>query len=99
MIDVEHCVNRDFVVILSLFFIEIHGRLFEKLNTITGNMYHPFLDLLLELSKHGALTDREVTEELDAVIAAGFETTSNQLTYILLQLGAHPEVQEKVYHE
>ena len=66
---------------------------------ITGNMYKPFLDLLLELSKHEALTDREIGEELDTVIAAGFETTSIQLTYILLQLGAHPEVQEKVYHE
>ena len=59
----------------------------------------PFLDLLLDLSKHGALTDREITEELDGIIATGFETTSNQLTYILLQLGAHPEVQEKVYEE
>ena len=62
-------------------------------------MHIPFLDLLLELSKHGNLTDREVREELDTIIAAGFETTSNQLTYTLLQLGANPEAQEKVYEE
>ena len=45
------------------------------------------------------MSDRQIKDEMDTIIAAGFETTSNQLTYILLQLGAHPEVQEKVYQE
>ncbi|KAJ8715358.1 hypothetical protein PYW07_009840 [Mythimna separata] len=66
---------------------------------ITDTKYKPFLDLLLELSKNGDLTDREVREELDTIIAAGYETTSNQLTYTLLLLGAHPEVQEKLCKE
>ncbi|KAJ8715360.1 hypothetical protein PYW07_009842 [Mythimna separata] len=65
----------------------------------TDTKYKPFLDLLLELSKNGDLTDREVREELDTIIAAGYETTSNQLTYTLLLLGAHPEVQEKLCKE
>ncbi|KAJ8715376.1 hypothetical protein PYW07_009858 [Mythimna separata] len=65
----------------------------------TGTKYKAFLDLLLELSKNGVLTDKEIREEMDTIIAAGYETTSNQLTYTLLLLGAHPEVQEKLYRE
>ncbi|KAJ8709494.1 hypothetical protein PYW08_009498 [Mythimna loreyi] len=66
---------------------------------ITGTKYKPFLDLLLELSKNGALTDKQIKEELNTIVATGFETVSNQLTYTLLQLGAYPEVQEKLYKE
>ncbi|KAJ8715384.1 hypothetical protein PYW07_009866 [Mythimna separata] len=65
----------------------------------TDIKHKPFLELLLELSKNGALTDKEIKEELNTIIAAGYETTSNQLTYTLLLLGAHPEVQEKLYEE
>ncbi|KAJ8709491.1 hypothetical protein PYW08_009495 [Mythimna loreyi] len=65
----------------------------------TGIKYKAFLDLLLELSKNGLLTDREIREELDNIIVAGYETTSYELTFALGLLGAHPEVQEKLYKE
>ncbi|KAF9819293.1 hypothetical protein SFRURICE_000284 [Spodoptera frugiperda] len=61
----------------------------------SGIKYRPFLDLLLDLSTNGAITDEEIREETDTIIVAGYDTTSNQLTFILLLLGAHPDVQEK----
>ncbi|KAJ8715383.1 hypothetical protein PYW07_009865 [Mythimna separata] len=66
---------------------------------ITDTKHKTFLELLLKLSENGALTDTEIRGELNTIIATGFETTSNQLTYTLLLLGAHPEVQEKLYKE
>ncbi|XP_022827251.1 cytochrome P450 4C1-like [Spodoptera litura] len=65
----------------------------------SGIKYRPFLDLLLELSTNGAFTDEEIREETDTIIAAGYDTTSNQITFVLLLLGAYPDEQEKVYEE
>ncbi|CAH0697232.1 unnamed protein product [Spodoptera exigua] len=73
------------------------GRIIES--QTSGIKYRPFLDLLLDLSSNGAFTDEEIREETDTIIAAGYDTTSNQLTFILLLVGAHPEEQEKVYEE
>ncbi|XP_063896096.1 cytochrome P450 4C1 [Helicoverpa armigera] len=66
---------------------------------VTGIEYRPFLDLLLDLSENGDLSDQYIREETQTIIASGFETTSNQLTSTLVLLGAHPEVQEKMYEE
>ncbi|PZC78326.1 hypothetical protein B5X24_HaOG200051 [Helicoverpa armigera] len=79
---------------------KLHDRKNKVLKTQTnGTGYRPFLDLILDLSENGALTDREIREETDTIIFTGIESTSNQLTYILLLLGAHPDVQNKLYEE
>uniref|UniRef100_A0A2A4IV96 Cytochrome P450 n=1 Tax=Heliothis virescens TaxID=7102 RepID=A0A2A4IV96_HELVI len=65
----------------------------------TGLTYKPFLDLIMDLSQNGELSDKEIREETDTIIATGSETTSNQLSFTMLLLGAHPEVQEKLYQE
>lgn len=65
----------------------------------TGPKNKQFLDLLLELSANGTMTDKEIREELDTTVAAGFETTSNQLIFTIFLIGAHPEVQDKLYEE
>ncbi|KAJ8709495.1 hypothetical protein PYW08_009499 [Mythimna loreyi] len=65
----------------------------------TETKYKPFLDHILELSKNGALTDKQIREELNTIIITGYETVASQLTFTLLQLGAYPEVQEKLYKE
>ncbi|PZC78319.1 hypothetical protein B5X24_HaOG200044 [Helicoverpa armigera] len=67
--------------------------------TTTGLKYKPFLDLIMDLSQNGELTDKEIREETDTIVVTGSETTSNQLTFTMLLLGAHPEVQEKLYQE
>ncbi|KAF9409933.1 hypothetical protein HW555_010824 [Spodoptera exigua] len=61
--------------------------------------YKPFLDLLLELSDDNALSDKEIREEVDTAIVTGFDTTSSLLSYIMILLGTHPEIQENIYQE
>ncbi|XP_075986352.1 uncharacterized protein LOC142983401 [Anticarsia gemmatalis] len=71
----------------------------DIMTTTTGKKYKPFLDLVLELSSGGAMTDREIGDELDTVVFAGFDTTSNTLVSVLVMLGAYPEVQQRAYEE
>ncbi|XP_037967630.2 cytochrome P450 4C1 [Plutella xylostella] len=65
----------------------------------SGRRFKVFLDLMLELRDKGELTDQQIREELDTMIAAGYDTSSTTLMYTLLLLGSHPEVQDKVYRE
>nr|AID54867.1 cytochrome P450 CYP340K1 [Helicoverpa armigera] len=65
----------------------------------SGLQYKPVLDLLVDLSANGALTEKEVKEQTEALLTAGFETTSNQMAFMTMLLGAHPEVQDKLYEE
>ncbi|XP_075986811.1 cytochrome P450 4c3-like [Anticarsia gemmatalis] len=71
----------------------------EFVTKASGIRYKPFLDLLLELSEENALTDKEIQEEVDTAIVTGFDTTSSLLGYIMILLGTHPRVQEKIYQE
>nr|XP_049704913.1 cytochrome P450 4V2 [Helicoverpa armigera]WRX06012.1 CYP340K13 [Helicoverpa armigera] len=65
----------------------------------SGLRYKGFLDLLMDLSADGALTDIEVRDQIEAILTTGFETTATQLTFTVLLLGAHPEIQEKMVKE
>uniref|UniRef100_A0A2A4J1I4 Cytochrome P450 n=1 Tax=Heliothis virescens TaxID=7102 RepID=A0A2A4J1I4_HELVI len=71
----------------------------DKSEAVIGKECKPFLDLLLDLSTNGALTDKEIREDLNTIISTGFETTSSQLIFTLMLLGAYPEVQDKLYEE
>ncbi|XP_021189900.3 cytochrome P450 4V2 [Helicoverpa armigera] len=65
----------------------------------TGLKYKAFLDLLIDLSADGVFTEKEIREQTEIILTTGFETTSTQLTFTMLLLGAHPDVQEKLYQE
>ncbi|KAF9788990.1 hypothetical protein SFRURICE_020689 [Spodoptera frugiperda] len=71
----------------------------KKAARLNDTKYKPFLDLLLELSDDNALSDKEIREEVDTAIVTGFDTTSSLLSYIMILLGTHPEIQEKIYQE
>ncbi|KAG0729176.1 Cytochrome P450 3A40 [Chionoecetes opilio] len=45
------------------------------------------------------LTDEEIIANAWVFVIAGFETTSNTVTYMSYLLAVHPEVQERVYQE
>ena len=79
----------------------------DILNTIiekrkgSDKTYDDLLDMLLE-SKYddGSTMDNEqLIDEIFILFVAGHETTSNALTFTLLLLAFHPEVQEKMYTE
>lgn len=64
-----------------------------------NNDFKPILDQLLDMEKIGALTVREVQEEVDSFTFAGSDTVSITLTILLLIVGSYTEVQMKIVEE
>ncbi|XP_073945643.1 cytochrome P450 4c21-like [Choristoneura fumiferana] len=58
-----------------------------------------FLDLLLNFAEDDLFNDREVQDELNTIIATGYDTLSTVIPYTLMLIGTFPEVQEKLYEE
>ncbi|XP_046735164.1 cytochrome P450 4C1-like [Diprion similis] len=59
-----------------------------------------FLDLLMEGTHDKMkLSDSELREEVDTMMLAGNDTTSNVISSVMLMLALHPDVQEKAYLE
>nr|AVL92835.1 CYP450 [Locusta migratoria] len=59
-----------------------------------------FLDMLLDASENGQkLSDQELQEEVDTFMFEGLDTTSASMSWVLVLLGHHPEIQEKVVAE
>lgn len=61
--------------------------------------YKTACELLLEQSEYGTLSDEEIREELDSMIAPGFETLANEMVYTLMFIGSHQNVQNKMVEE
>ncbi|CAH1641547.1 unnamed protein product [Spodoptera littoralis] len=62
--------------------------------------FKPALDQILQLvDEHHVFNDEEIREHLDTFVAAAYDTTSETLIYVLLAIGSHPEVQEKILKE
>lgn len=57
------------------------------------------LDTLLQAQRRGLIDENGVLEETDTFIAAGHDTASSALTFILLLFAHNPEAQEKIFVE
>ncbi len=67
----------------------------------SNKVYDDLLDMLLA-SKYddgSTMNNEQLIDEIMILFIAGHETTSNALTFTLLLLAFHPEIQEKVYQE
>uniref|UniRef100_A0A1I8MIN3 Uncharacterized protein n=1 Tax=Musca domestica TaxID=7370 RepID=A0A1I8MIN3_MUSDO len=60
------------------------------------------MDTLIELKQHDERSEQEFALSLELIVGqvfgffgAGFETSSNTLTYVLYELARHPEIQKK----
>lgn len=59
-----------------------------------------FLDLMIESAHYGAkITDEEIKEEVDTIMFEGHDTTAAASSFVLCLLGAHQDIQVKVYEE
>ncbi|GFR08849.1 cytochrome P450 4V2 [Trichonephila clavata] len=58
------------------------------------------MNLLLELHfETQELSEEDLCAEVNTLIAAGYETVSDTMTWILYLIGLHPDVQEKIHEE
>ncbi|KAG7297322.1 hypothetical protein JYU34_019293 [Plutella xylostella] len=62
-------------------------------------LFKPFFELIFELVDEGILDEDEARNEVDTVVAAGYDTTQTTLLVTLLVLGSRDDVQEKVVEE
>ncbi|XP_041971595.1 cytochrome P450 4C1-like isoform X2 [Aricia agestis] len=57
------------------------------------------LDLLLSAQKHGIIDDKGIQEEVDTFMFEGHDTTAAGLTYAILLLANHSDIQNKIVEE
>ncbi|CAH1379745.1 unnamed protein product [Tenebrio molitor] len=59
-----------------------------------------FLDRLIQLTdEKGTWTDQELIDETKTLIVSGTDAITSTASFVLMMLGMHPEVQERVYKE
>nr|QYA71990.1 cytochrome P450 [Anoplophora glabripennis] len=59
-----------------------------------------FLDYLLEITTDGnQFTEQELRDEVNTFVITGSDTTASTIAFVLIMLGLHKELQEKVYGE
>ncbi len=67
----------------------------------SGKEYDDLLDMLLEAKYDDGqgMDNEQLIDEILILFIAGYETTSNALSFTLMLLAKHPQIQEKVYNE
>nr|XP_021197354.2 cytochrome P450 4C1 [Helicoverpa armigera]WRX06000.1 CYP340H5 [Helicoverpa armigera] len=72
----------------------------DKLEESTTEGLVPLLDRMLDLAdKQNVFNDDDIKEHLDTIVGAAYDTTATALTFILILIGSHPDIQEKMYQE
>lgn len=57
------------------------------------------LDTLLEAETNSQIDENGILEEVETFMFEGFDTTSSGITFLLLMLAMHQDVQQNVYNE
>ncbi|XP_069363041.1 cytochrome P450 4V2-like [Maniola hyperantus] len=62
--------------------------------------FKSFMDLLLELAiEEDAFTDQQIREHVDTMMFGAHDTVANLVMCMMLLVGSHPDVQEKIFEE
>ena len=82
---------------------EARGIVDSFINTrkVKEKSFNDLLDMLLETRYEdgSAMPQEQLIDEILILFIAGYETTSNALTFTIHLLAQHPDLQEKVYNE
>ncbi|KAJ8709483.1 hypothetical protein PYW08_009487 [Mythimna loreyi] len=79
---------------------EVFGNTDAERSITPETKFKPFIDNLLEQSvEKGVFTDKQIREHIDTILVVGHQTTAHVLTYTMVLLGSHPDVQEKLFSE
>lgn len=57
------------------------------------------IDKLLKLYSTGEFDENIVKEQIEIILVAGSDTTSATISFALLMLAMHPEIQERLFEE
>uniref|UniRef100_A0A2A4J337 Cytochrome P450 n=1 Tax=Heliothis virescens TaxID=7102 RepID=A0A2A4J337_HELVI len=72
----------------------------DKLQESGTESFVPLLDRMLDLADNqNVFSDEEIREHLDTVIGAAYDTTATVLTFILILVGSHRDIQDKMFLE
>ncbi|XP_059162257.1 cytochrome P450 4d1-like isoform X2 [Physella acuta] len=94
--------NRQAWADVKFFYSTIKDVIAQKREKIeNGDTSRDLLSRLIQIrdDKGSGLSDRSLFSQVGGFLFAGFETTSMNLTWTLLMLAEHPEVQEKARQE
>nr|AIW80022.1 cytochrome P450 CYP439A1 [Nilaparvata lugens] len=58
-----------------------------------------FLDQMMDYAEARNFTDRELSMSISDVLIAGSDTTAGAISYMIMMLAMHEDIQEKVYGE
>ncbi|XP_044728535.1 cytochrome P450 4C1-like isoform X2 [Chrysoperla carnea] len=73
----------------------------DDVRAINKNLYKKsFLEYLMDFTKNNTnFTDEQLRNETNTIIFGGFDTTATSLSFVLLQLAGHKDIQTQVYQE
>lgn len=71
----------------------------ENIYFRTKKRRYAMLDTLLQAERNGLIDNEGIVEETDTFTFEGHDTTSSAITFTLLLLAHHPEIQEKILKE
>ncbi|MBW8753954.1 MAG: cytochrome P450 [Sphingomonadales bacterium] len=72
------------------------GLIDDRRNNPKGEGGEPdLLDILLDASREGGISDRQLTDLLIFLFVAGYDTSKNVFTYLMHLLTSHPEIYQR----
>ncbi|XP_053320488.1 cytochrome P450 1A1 [Spea bombifrons] len=93
-------INKKFMAFISKIVLE-HYKTFDKncVRDITDSLIYHSQEKKVDENSNVQLTDQKIVNIVNDLFGAGFDTVTTALSWSLMYLVAHPEIQEKIQNE
>lgn len=91
-------IHKNLNAIIDKNLIKLSSESFNEHKSVSPEQYQLF-ELLIKLHHEGKVTRREILGNAEALLFAGYDTTSTTLTYIFWVLSKYPSTQEELRDE